>query len=119
MSENPGPDPRKAPRLTEQSARHAQLAAGKILSVIGLILVLGGATSLLLGGPAAVTNVSTGALGTLLGVIGYALGTRRLGLVVIIVSVAALFIGLAATQGVLPGIEPTDRSLPQRETGTG
>lgn len=111
MSENPGP------QLSEKSARHAQLVAGKIVSVVGLLLVLGGAASLLLGGPAALANVSTGALGTVLGVIGYALGSRRLGLVVLILSTAAVFTGLAATQGVLPGIEPTDRSLPERATG--
>lgn len=119
MSENPGPDPKRPPRLSEGSARHAQLLAGKIVSVVGLILVLGGAASLLLGGPAAVANVSTGALGALLGVIGYALGARRLGFAVLILSVAAIFLGLAATQGILPGIAPTDRGLPSKQTGGG
>lgn len=117
MSENPGPDPNRTPYLSEKSARHAQLLAGKIISVVALILVLGGLASLLLGGPAAIANVSTGALGALLGVIGYAFGARRLGLVVVIVSMVALFLGLAATQGLLPGIESTDRVLPRRGAG--
>lgn len=117
MSENPGPEPKRAPQLSEKSARHAQLLAGKIVSVVALILVVGGLASLFLGGPAAVANVSTGALGVLLGVIGYALGARRLGFVALVLSVAALFLGVAATQGIVPGIEGTDRSLPRDGAG--
>ncbi|MDP8926791.1 MAG: hypothetical protein M3M97_07760 [Actinomycetota bacterium] len=48
-------------------------------------------------------SVATDVLGMLLGAVGYYLGSRVFGVVVIILSVVTLFIGLLAGQGVLPG----------------
>ena len=50
-----------------------------------------------------------------LGILGYFLGAARLGTVTIVVSVVTLFLGIAATQGVIPGLEPSDRGLPAVE----
>ncbi len=47
-------------------------------------------------------------LGFLMGVIGYALGARRLGIATIVLSTALLLVFLAASQGLIPGIGPTD-----------
>ena len=50
-----------------------------------------------------------------LGVFGYFMGTRRLATITVILCVAALFLGLAASQGLIPGIDATDRTLPANE----
>ncbi len=55
------------------------------------------------------------AMGMVMGLVGYAVGARRLGVAAAVVSAAALIIGVAASQGYVPGVEPTDRSLPAQE----
>jgi hypothetical protein len=47
-------------------------------------------------------------LGILLGATGYALGARRLGIATVVLSTVLLLVFLAASQGVIPGIDPTD-----------
>jgi hypothetical protein len=49
-----------------------------------------------------------------LGILGYFLGSRRLGTVTVLLCVAALFFGLAASQGLIPGIDASDRGLPAK-----
>ncbi len=85
------------------------LLAGRISCVLGLLLGLGGIAAALLGGGA---SISPGAVGAALGILGYFLGSRRLGTVTVLLCVAALFFGLAASQGLIPGIEASDRGLP-------
>jgi hypothetical protein len=53
----------------------------------------------------------------MLGVMGYALGARRLVAVTVILSVV-LFFGLAASEDLIPGIEGCDRGLPDQEPGS-
>jgi hypothetical protein len=89
--------------------RQAMLLAGRISCLLGLLLGVGGIVAALLGGTA---NVSVGAVGAALGILGYFLGSRRLGTVTVLLCVAALFFGLAASQGLIPGIEASDRGLP-------
>ena len=48
-------------------------------------------------------EIATDVLGMILGALGYYLGSRVFGAVVIILSVITLFIGLFAGQGVIPG----------------
>jgi hypothetical protein len=48
-------------------------------------------------------EIATDILGMILGAVGYYLGSRVFGAVVIILSVVTLFIGLLAGQGVIPG----------------
>jgi hypothetical protein len=54
-------------------------------------------------------------LGIVMGMVGYAVGARRLGAAAAVVSAAALIIGVAASQGYVPGVEPADHSLPAQE----
>ena len=89
-----------------------KLLAGRICCVIGLLFGIGGIVAAFFGGGA---SVSPGAVGAALGVLGYFLGSRRLGTATVLLCVAALFFGLAASQGLIPGIDATDRTLPANE----
>jgi hypothetical protein len=92
--------------------RQVMLLAGRISCLLGLLLGVGGIVAALFGGTA---NVSVGAVGAALGILGYFLGSRRLGTVTVLLCVAALFFGLAASQGLIPGMEASDRGLPAVE----
>jgi hypothetical protein len=46
--------------------------------------------------------------GSVLGAVGYVLGARRLGAVTVVLSTVLLFVFMAAAQGEIPGVEPTD-----------
>jgi hypothetical protein len=48
-------------------------------------------------------SVATGAMGIVLGVAGYGFGARRLGLLAVVLYTAAMFLGLLAGQGAMPG----------------
>ena len=54
-------------------------------------------------------------VGIVMGLVGYGIGARRLGAAAAVVSAAALIIGVAASQGYVPGVEPSDHSLPDQE----
>ncbi|MEJ7842097.1 MAG: hypothetical protein WKF95_10050 [Rubrobacter sp.] len=92
--------------------QQVMLLAGRISCVVGLLFGIGGILAAFLGGT---TNVSVGAVGAALGILGYFLGSRRLGTVTVLLCVAALFFGLAASQGLIPGIDASDRILPDNE----
>ena len=47
-------------------------------------------------------------LGITLGTVGYMLGARRLGIATVVLSTVLLMGFLAASQGMIPGIEPRD-----------
>ena len=51
-------------------------------------------------------NLSAGALGIVLGLVGYYLGVRRLGAAAIAVGVLALFFMAATSTGLIPGLAP-------------
>ena len=91
---------------------HAKSLAGKISCVVGILFAVYGIVIVLGGGASSVTS---GVLGAGLGILGYFLGSRRLGTATIILSVAVLFFGLAASQGLIPGIDSSDRGLPAVE----
>lgn len=100
------------PRREDQ----ARSLAGKISCVIGILFAVYGIVIVLGGGAPSVTS---GVLGAGLGILGYFLGSRRLGTATIILSVAVLFFGLAASQGLVPGIDSSDRGLPAVEPRAG
>ena len=54
-------------------------------------------------------------LGTVLGVAAYMFGARRMGASAAVFSVVALIFLAGVSQGVLPGVERTDRNLPANE----
>ena len=90
----------------------AKLLGGRICCLIGILFGVGGIVAALFGGTA---NVSIGAVGAALGVLGYFLGANRLGTATIVICIFALFFGLAASIGYIPGIEASDRTLPSNE----
>jgi hypothetical protein len=51
-------------------------------------------------------NLSAGAVGIALGVLGYFLGARRLGVASVVVGTAAHFFMAAASTGLIPGVAP-------------
>lgn len=85
---------------------------GRVACGIGIIMAVLGIVAALFGTGA---SVVPGALGICLGILGYFLGANRLGTITIILCTAVLFFGLAASQGQIPGIEGSDRSLPDEE----
>ncbi len=104
-----------SPGSTEkQRAQNAKAFFATVVCVVGLVLTVGVLISTLVSG-GSYSVVSAAAVGAGLGILGYFLGAGRLGTATIIVATVTLFLGLAATQGVIPGLEPTDRSLPAVE----
>ena len=75
-------------------------AAGK--EYIGLVL---SAFALVFCVPVGIlfVSVATGAVGIILGVVGYALGARRFGSVAVVLCAAVMFLGLLVGQGAMPG----------------
>jgi len=80
-----------------------KLFLGRICCLIGLLSGAGGFVVATLG---ASVNLSAGAVGIALGVLGYFLGARRLGAASVVLGVAAIFFMAAASTGLIPGIEP-------------
>ena len=79
------------------------LYLGRICCLLGLLIGAGGIVFAVLG---ASVNLSAGVVGIVLGLVGYFLGVRRLGVAAIAVGVIALFFMAAASTGLLPGIAP-------------
>ncbi len=72
---------------------------GWLSSVLGILLALAGVFF--------ITNVLTLAfLGIVLGALGAVLGTRRLGIAAVVVSVLVLLFGSAAFGSLVPGLDP-------------
>lgn len=110
------PDRDEAPMRPERSERAVKHLAGRIVSAIGALLALAGIVGIILGTGA---NITPGAVGVMLGVLGYFLGSRSFGTVTIVLSIAVLFFGLAASQGLIPGLDASDRTLPPVEPRAG
>ena len=91
---------------TDQSRKREdalKLMLGRICCVVGLLFGAGGIVFAIL---SASVNVSAGAVGIVLGLVGYFLGERRLGTAAIAVGVIALFFMAAASTGLIPGVAP-------------
>lgn len=82
-------------------------AAGIFTALVGLVTAIWEATF-----PNTVVLTS---MGMVMGLVGYALGARTLGKVAAGLSAAALVIGLAFSQGYVPGLEPSDHEIPAQE----
>jgi hypothetical protein len=92
--ENPGED---------QGKNQAKRLGGLIVSVLGILLGLGGIVGALL---ALTQDVSSGVVAIVLGVLGYSLGARRLGTATVVLGTVALFFVVAASTGLIPGVAP-------------
>jgi hypothetical protein len=62
-------------------------------------------------------NVSAGVLGLGFGVLGYFLGPRWPAMATVFLCAATIIFALAASQGLIPGIAPSDRALPSISAG--
>jgi hypothetical protein len=80
-----------------------KLLLGRICCLVGLLFGAGGIVFSIL---SASVNLSAGAVGIVLGLVGYFLGVRRLGTATIAVGVIALFFMAAASTGLIPGVAP-------------
>ena len=89
-----------------------KLLLGRVSCLVGILLAVGGTVFALTAGGA---TVSAGALGIALGVLGHSLGSRRLGAVTVVLCTLVLLLGVAASQGLVPGIGATVRGLPSVE----
>jgi hypothetical protein len=87
----------------------ARLLGGWISCAIGVLLAAGTVFTTFLGGGA---NTTAAALGVGFGILGYFLGSRKLAAATVFLCAAAILFGLAASQGLVPGIAPSDRALP-------
>jgi hypothetical protein len=88
---------------SEERANLAKLLGGRICCLIGLLFGAGGILFALLGASA---NVSAGAVGLALGVLGYFLGARRLGAATVVLGIVTVFFMAAASTGLIPGVTP-------------
>jgi hypothetical protein len=84
--------------------------AGTISCIIGLLLAVGQIIAAFLGAGA---NVTAGALSVGLCILGYYLDSRKLATAAICLCMASILFALAASQGFVPGIEPSDLAFPQ------
>jgi len=101
--------PRKNPDESKKPEERAKLLVGRLSCLIGVLLGSGCIVSALLG---ARPSVSAAVVGIGLGVVGYFLGASRLATVAVVLGVAALLIGLATIEGLIPGIEPYGQERP-------
>ncbi|MGI8650565.1 MAG: hypothetical protein ACR2KW_09345 [Rubrobacter sp.] len=82
----------------------------RVLAVVSFILVAFGVIITLTSGGA---SVVPGFLAIVCGVLAYALGSNRLGPLAIALGTLVAFFGLAASQGLVPGLQSTDHAYPE------
>jgi hypothetical protein len=75
---------------------------GTVSCVLGILCGVGGILFAILG---ASNNVSAGAVGAVLGILGYLLGQRRLAVAAIVIGVITVFF-MAASTDLIPGVTP-------------
>lgn len=100
-----------------QREQTAKSFVALVVCVVGILLGLVGLITPFFTGPATTADVSIQAVGILLAIVGYYLGARRLAIAAAGLCIIAIFFGLAASQGLIPGIQGEDRDLPAEEPG--
>lgn len=86
-----------------------KVLAGGICAILGILFAAGGLVGPILGSG---VSVSAGVISIALGIVAYFLDARRIGTFAVILAITALFFGLAASQGLIPGIKASDHGLP-------
>jgi hypothetical protein len=92
-----GPERDGAP-MRPEGEQQLRLLFARIACAIGILFGLGSVLAALIGGP---PNISGGASGVALGILGYFLGARRLATATVVLCVATIFFALAASQGLI------------------
>ena len=87
---------------------------GILMGLVGAILATG-----IAGDASYLNTIPMASLGAFLGIIAYIMGARRIGRSAIVFAVVAMMFGVMASQGLIPGLEATDRGLPAVEPGAG
>ena len=85
---------------------------GILMGLVGAILATG-----IAGDASYLNTIPLASLGAFLGIIAYIMGAERFGKSAIIFAMVAMMFGVGASQGYVPGLEPTDRGLPAIEPG--
>lgn len=93
----------------EEERRLILLLLGRLLSAGGVFLGLIG-TGVGIFEPQVVIPAAT--VGIFLGMGGYLLGSRWLGIAALVLSTVAMVLGIAVTQGMIPGLESIDPITP-------
>ncbi len=86
-------------RSTSERKSRLKLFYGRLASALGVLMAVPGLFFV-----NQVTSFSI--LGVLLGTLGVGLGARRFGIAAVIISVVILLFGLAAINGLIPGLNP-------------
>jgi hypothetical protein len=90
-------------KVASLSAEALKQLLDRVCCVVGLLSGAGGVISSIL---SASVNPSAGAMGIVLGLVGYFLGVSRLGVATIAVGVITLFFMAAASTGLIPSVTP-------------
>jgi hypothetical protein len=85
---------------------------GILMGLVGAILATG-----IAGDASYLNTIPLASLGAFLGIIAYIMGAERFGKSAIVFAMVAMMFGVGASQGYVPGLEPTDRGLPAIEPG--
>lgn len=94
-----------------QTAREGERQAASLFGWIAALLgILAGlvAAAIAVFGLGLLNLMPTAFAGIALGVVGYFLGSRRLGAIAAVLGIAVLLLGLAGSQGVVPGLDTSD-----------
>ena len=107
LSEN-GDTRRPAEERGADREGRARPLGARIACALGVLFAVGSVLAALVGRN---PEISGGTVGVGLGILGYFLGARNLATATVFLGVAAIFFALAASQGLIPGIESFDRDL--------
>lgn len=98
----------KEMRGNERKEKQAQSLFRLAAPALGILLALATAVMASTQQFSVLGATSTAFAGIILGIVGYFLGARRLGTAAAFLSIVALILGLAVSQGLVPGLERTD-----------
>ena len=93
-------------QVTEQEKARKEAARALLGTVFCIVGILCGALGILFAILGTSNNVSAGAIGVALGILGYFLGQRRLAVAAIVIGVITVFFMAAASTGLIPGVTP-------------
>lgn len=79
----------------EQNYEQVKVTVGRLLCAVAILFCVPVGAFFI--------SVATEAVGVMLGIVGYVLGARRLGLLAVVLCIAAMFAGLIVGPGAMPG----------------